>query len=105
MGAVLLIGVWLVFLRQAWKAASRSEDSLGRVLAAALGMMLILQVILHVGVNLVLLPPTGIALPLMSAGGTGLVFKAVSVGLIASVAFRPGRWDEHGHDMPTLHVH
>ncbi len=104
-GAVLLIGVWLVFLRQCWKAASRAEDSLGRVLAASLGMMLLLQVILHIGVNLVLLPPTGIALPLISAGGTGLVFTAVSVGLIASVAFRPGRWDEHAHDMPTLHVY
>jgi cell division protein FtsW len=104
-GAVLLIGLWLMLLRQCQKAASRAEDSLGRVLAVALGGMLILQAILHIAVNLVLLPPTGVALPLMSAGGTGLVLSACCVAVIGSVAFRPGHWDDDELTTPTLHVH
>lgn len=88
-GAILLAGLLLIWLWHCRKTASRAGDTLGSVLAASLGIMIALQAVMHIAVNLNALPPTGIALPFMSAGGTSLVVMALAVSLIASVSARP----------------
>jgi len=88
-GAILLAGLLLIWLWHCRKTASRAGDTLGSVLAASLGIMIALQAAMHIAVNLNALPPTGIALPFMSAGGTSLVVTALAVSLIASVSARP----------------
>jgi cell division protein FtsW len=87
-GAALLGGLMVVFLLLCRRIARRAADPFGRVLAATLGVMVVLQGLMHLAVNLVLLPPTGIAMPLMSAGGTGLVVMAGAVAMIVSVSAR-----------------
>ena len=83
--ALVLIGIlWLSFT-----AARHAKDPLGRVMAAALGSMLVLQAGMHMAVNLNLLPPTGIALPFISAGGTGLTIMSLAVAMIVSISSRP----------------
>jgi cell division protein FtsW len=88
-GAVLLAGLLLIWLWNCRRTAGRAGDKLGSTLAASLGIMIALQAVMHIAVNLNALPPTGIALPFMSAGGTSLVIMAMAVSLIASVAARP----------------
>ncbi|MBN1555094.1 MAG: FtsW/RodA/SpoVE family cell cycle protein [Phycisphaerae bacterium] len=88
-GAVLLMGLLLIWLWHTRRTAARAGDELGRVLAAGLGIMVALQAIMHIAVNLNALPPTGISLPFVSAGGTSLVITAVAATLIASVSARP----------------
>lgn len=88
-GAILLMGLLLVLLVMAYKTAARAGDKFGQVLAASLGSLIVLQATLHIAVNLALLPPTGIALPFISAGGTGLLIMAMAVSLIVSVSARP----------------
>jgi len=88
-GAILLLALLLVLLMMAYKTASRAGDNFGRVLSASLGSLIALQATLHIAVNLALLPPTGIALPFISAGGTGLLIMSMGVSLIISVSARP----------------
>ncbi|MBN1942294.1 MAG: cell division protein FtsW [Phycisphaerae bacterium] len=88
-GAVLLAALLLIWLWHCRRTAARAGDELGRVLSAGLGTMIALQAVMHVAVNLNALPPTGISLPFVSAGGTSLVITAVAASLIASVAARP----------------
>lgn len=88
-GAALVMGLLLLWLLQCRKVSGRAGDSLGRVLAASLGAMIAIQAMLHIGVNLVVLPPTGISLPFLSAGGTSLLLMAAATALIASVSARP----------------
>ncbi len=88
-GGILIGCLWLCWLICFRMIATQARDGLGRVLAAGLGAMLALQAILHLAVNLVLLPPTGIGLPFMSAGGTSLILTSLAAGLIVSVSARP----------------
>jgi cell division protein FtsW len=88
-GAVLLLGLLGFWMLHCRRSAARAADPFGRVLAASLGAMIALQAMLHIAVNIVVLPPTGIALPLVSAGGTSLVVMAAAVSLILSVSARP----------------
>ena len=88
-GAALLLLLFAVLLIMSYKAAARAGDNFGRVLAASFGSLIIFQAMLHIGVNLAILPPKGIALPFISAGGTGLLIMSMAVSLIVSVSSRP----------------
>jgi cell division protein FtsW len=100
-GMVLLAGLLLIWLWHCRKTASRAGDELGRVLAAALGIMIALQAVMHVAVNLNVLPPTGISLPFVSAGGTSLVITAAAAALIASVSARPAEAEDLANERTT----
>jgi peptidoglycan glycosyltransferase len=68
-------------------AASR-EDAVEKMLAAGLGLMLAIQIVLTVGGNLALLPLTGMTLPLLSDGGTSLLIVFCSVGILTGLVWR-----------------
>ena len=90
-GAVVLLGLWLVWISRAWRSAAGAPNRFGLLLAGSLGFLVALQAILHVAVDMVLLPPTGMGLPFVSAGGTSLILVAAATGLIVSVTARSNR--------------
>ena len=87
-GAVLLLGLLAVWLVLAGRAADAGEDRFGRLLCGALGFSIGLQAVLHVAVDLVAAPPTGMGLPFISAGGTSLLLTTASAALMISVTAR-----------------
>jgi cell division protein FtsW len=87
-GAMLLIGLLLIWIWCARRVALRAPDAFGRVLAGSLGFAIALQMVLHVAVDLVAAPPTGMGLPFVSAGGTALVLLSCATSVIVSVAAR-----------------
>ena len=87
-GAAVLMGLWALWMCRAWQSASLAPDRRGRLLAGALGFMIALQAVLHIAVDTVALPPTGMSLPLVSAGGTSLLLMAGATALIVSVSAR-----------------
>ncbi len=90
-GAVLLLALIVLWILHARRASVGAREPFGRLLAGALGVLVGLQAALHVAVDLVVLPPTGMSLPFISAGGTSLVILAGGTALIVSVAARaPG---------------
>ncbi|MDP7604565.1 MAG: FtsW/RodA/SpoVE family cell cycle protein [Alphaproteobacteria bacterium] len=94
-GAILLMGlvvVWMWFVR---RAAVRAGDRFGQLLAGSLGALIAMQMVLHIAVDLVAAPPTGVSFPFVSAGGTALVMMAGAVALIVSVSAH-GRGDVAG---------
>ncbi len=84
-GAVLLIGLFILWILQARKAAVHADDRFGKVLAGSLAFMIAIQAVLHIAVDTVVLPPTGMSLPFVSAGGTALLLLASAVAFIISV--------------------
>lgn len=84
-GAALLMGLLAMMLYLSWRAGSKGPDKAGRLIAGGLGLLIVLQSLMHIGVNMGSLPPTGMNLPLVSAGGTALVVVAAAVGLMISV--------------------
>lgn len=85
-GGALVVGLFIAFLWGGRKAMLGAADDLGRYLALGATLMIGTQVAMNVGVVTVSLPTTGISLPLVSAGGSGLLFLGASVGLLANVA-------------------
>ena len=88
-GGAAILTLWVAWMWWAWRIASRSPDRLGRALAGAMGFTIGLQAVLHVGVDTVILPPTGMSLPFVSAGGTSLLLMAAATVLIVSVSAHP----------------
>ena len=84
-GLMLLIAVWMLF---ALASARRAADGFGQLLAGSLGFLVALQAVMHIAVNLGWLPPTGVSLPFVSAGGSSLVLMACATALIVSVSAR-----------------
>ncbi|HAU37153.1 MAG TPA: hypothetical protein DCX07_05490 [Phycisphaerales bacterium] len=85
-GAMLLIGLWMMWMFLVRRAAKRAPDRFGYVLAGSLGFVIAVQAVLHIAVDLVAAPPTGMSLPFISAGGTALVVTAAAAAAIVSVS-------------------
>jgi cell division protein FtsW len=89
-GALLLVGLILAWMWHARRATLRAGDAFGRTLAGSLGFEIAFQAVLHMAVDLVAAPPTGVGCPFISLGGTRLLTMSAAAALIVSVsAHRP----------------
>lgn len=91
-GAIVLV-LYLILLHRGMKAAYNSERAFGGLLSAGLSFDLVCQAMVNMGVVVGLGPITGQPLPLISMGGTAMVFTGLSVGIILSVS--RGEQDEN----------
>jgi cell division protein FtsW len=85
-GAVLLVCLFVLWVWNTRRASRGAGNQFGSTLASSMGIVIGCQAALHIAINLVLLPPTGVALPFVSVGGTSLVMTAIAVAIIASLA-------------------
>lgn len=85
-GAGLVILLYLGLLYRGLLTATKSERAFGGLLSAGLSLALVMQAMVNIGVAVGLLPITGLALPLVSMGGTSLIVTGLSLGIILSVS-------------------
>jgi rod shape determining protein RodA len=84
-GAMVLFALFVVLLFRITRAADRSRDDFGRLLALGIAGMLLFQAVANLGANLTLLPVTGIPLPFISYGRTSLLTNLAALGIVQSV--------------------
>lgn len=87
-GAVALMLLILVVLLRLIRIAEQARDPLGRSIAVGVTTLIFFQSVVNIGMNLHLLPVTGIPLPFISYGGSSLVTMLIGIGLAESVALR-----------------
>lgn len=80
--AVLFVGVALV----GYRIARQAPDLFGYLLAVGMTNLIVVQALLHMAVNLSLVPTTGMALPFLSYGRSNLLVSLAAVGILMSVA-------------------
>lgn len=85
-GGIVLIALYLLLLHRGMKAAYNSERAFGGLLSAGLSFDLVCQAMVNMGVVVGLGPITGQPLPLISMGGTSMVFTGLALGIILSVS-------------------
>jgi cell division protein FtsW len=85
-GGVFIIGLFLWLLYRGLHILQRSDRALGGLLAAGLSTSLVLQALVNMAVTVELFPTTGLTLPLLSMGGTSLLFTGLSIGIILSAS-------------------
>lgn len=87
-GSVVLLVLLALLLLRVLRVAQVARDSYGRLIACGVATMLLFQSLVNLGMNVNLLPVTGLPLPLVSYGGSSLVNTLIAVGLVESVAIR-----------------
>jgi cell division protein FtsW len=102
-GGIVVLILYLILLQRGMKAAYNSERAFAGLLSAGLSFDLVCQAMVNMGVVVGLGPITGQPLPLISMGGTSMVFTGLSVGIILSVSRgeRDAEWDQ-GKDKPEV---
>jgi cell division protein FtsW len=85
-GAFFVLSMYLIFLFRCIRIYRKCPYAFGAFLALALSFMLVIQAMINMGVNVSLLPNTGVTLPLVSMGGSSFIFTCLSIGIILSVA-------------------
>ena len=84
-GAVLVVSLYLGLLGLGLVVLRACRDVFGRVIALGVLLTIGCQALINIAVVTVVVPTKGIALPLLSAGGTGWLFTAAAVGLLVSL--------------------
>ena len=85
-GGVVVLFLYLAFLYRGLKTVMNSYGAFGGLLSAGITFSLVLQAMVNMGVAVGLGPITGLPLPLLSMGGTSLIFTGISIGIILAVS-------------------
>jgi rod shape determining protein RodA len=87
-GALLVIFTLGFIIYRCLRAARLSRDTYGALIAYGAATLISFQTIVNVGMNLNLLPVTGLTLPFVSYGGSSLMTLFIAIGLVESVVMR-----------------
>ncbi|MEX2572128.1 MAG: putative peptidoglycan glycosyltransferase FtsW [Gemmatimonadota bacterium] len=90
-GVVTTVLLFLGFALVGFRIARAAPDLFGYLLAIGMTNLIVVSALLHMGVALALLPTTGVNLPFMSYGRSGLLVSFAAVGILMSVARAGGR--------------
>ncbi|MBI3866095.1 MAG: rod shape-determining protein RodA [Planctomycetia bacterium] len=89
-GTLAALALYLFLFGRGLAAAAATREPFGRLLAVGIVALLAAQTVINVGMTVGLAPVTGITLPLVSYGGSSLLFTCIALGLVMNVAMRPG---------------
>jgi len=85
-GSLLLIFAYTWLILRLYQLSEQSSTKFGYYVSIGLSTMFAVQTIINIGMNLGILPVTGVTLPLLSAGGSSLVTSLVALGIINKLA-------------------
>jgi rod shape determining protein RodA len=85
MGAAFVLSLYALLLWRALRIVTLSKNSYGVLVAGGIAVSLLFQVFVNVGMNLGIMPITGIPLPLMSYGGSSVLATFLAVGVLQSI--------------------
>ena len=89
-GVALVLGLYGLLVGRGFAIAAATREPYGRLVAVGLSALLAVQVLINTGMTVGLLPITGLSLPLVSYGGSGLVAHCLVIGLLVNIGLRPG---------------
>ena len=84
-GSVIVITLYGVVLFTGLRIAGQARDRLGKLLAVGVVTLLFSHVFINIGMNIRLMPVTGIPLPLLSYGGTSVICSLIAMGMLQNV--------------------
>jgi len=87
-GSMLVIALLAFIIYRCLRAARISSDTYGALITYGAATLISFQTIVNVGMNLRLLPVTGLTLPFVSYGGSSLITLFILIGLVESVVLR-----------------
>jgi rod shape determining protein RodA len=87
-GTIVVMGLLVFIIYRCLRAARMASDTFGALIAYGVATLLTFQAVVNIGMNLKLLPVTGLPLPFVSYGGSSLLSILIGIGLVESVILR-----------------
>lgn len=85
-GALVVLALFGVILWRGLRTAARCSNNFGRLLAIGITVMIVGEALVNISVVIGLLPTKGIALPLISYGGSSLVMTLFAIGILLNIS-------------------
>jgi rod shape determining protein RodA len=87
-GTILVLGLLLFIIYRILRAARLARDTYGALICYGVATLVAFQAIVNIGVNLRMIPATGLPLPFISYGGSAILSLLLGIGLVQSVIVR-----------------
>ncbi len=84
-GAALVLSLYALLIWRGLRILTIAKNLFGALVAGGIVAMLLFQVFVNVGMNVGIMPITGIPLPLMSYGGSSVLTTLLAIGLLQSI--------------------
>lgn len=84
-GSAIVIALYALILFSGIRIAGEARDRLGKLLAVGVVAMLASHVFINIGMNIRLMPVTGLPLPLLSYGGSSVISSLIAIGILQNV--------------------
>ncbi len=91
-GGIVLVGLYFLLIGRTIMLAMRAKDDFGAYIIMGVAAMTLFHVVENIGMNIGLLPVTGISLPFFSYGGSNMLTSMMAFGMVLSVDMRRTRW-------------
>lgn len=84
-GSLFLLGLLYVIVMRVIYIAQNANDNFGKLICFGVAIMLTLNIVINIGMNLGLMPVTGVPLPLVSYGGSSVLVNLIGLGLVQMI--------------------
>jgi rod shape determining protein RodA len=84
-GSVTVLTLYAVVLFTGLRIAGQARDRLGKLVAVGVVTLIFSHVFINIGMNIRIMPVTGVPLPLLSYGGSSVLCSLIAVGLMQNV--------------------
>jgi len=84
-GSVIVLALYAVVLFTGLRIAGQARDRLGKLVAVGVVTLIFSHVFINIGMNIRIMPVTGVPLPLLSYGGSSVLGSLIAVGLMQNV--------------------
>jgi len=85
-GGFIIISLYVLLFFRIVRIITNSPKAFGAMLVLGLGLIICIQALANIAVSVHLVPVTGLTLPLVSMGGTSIIFSSIAFGMILSVS-------------------
>lgn len=86
LGSIVLVGMFAWIMIRGFQIAMNAPDKLGSLIACGITVWLTTQSLIHLAVNVGLIPLTGMPLPFLSYGGSSLIASMVALGIMMNIS-------------------
>jgi rod shape determining protein RodA len=85
-GTIFIMSILVFVIYRCFRVGQKASDMFGQLIAYGVGTLLFFQMAVNIGVNLNVIPVTGLTLPFISYGGSSLASLLLGIGFVESVS-------------------
>ncbi len=90
LGTMILLILFLILFIRGLQISLQCSDKFGQLLSFGIVLLITIHALLNFGINIGILPPTGVSLPFLSYGGSSMLIFSVAMGILTNISSQTG---------------